>query len=554
MVEPLPAWVDPTRLESQQHIVSDVVDRFRGRNGHPINDVVFLQAPTGVGKTLIAELIARKLGAKTIYSCTTKALQDQFVRDFPYAKVLKGRRNYLTTMGMVGEMGEEVDSIDEAVTAHDCTFNYETGICGWCDNRNHCPYIRARGAATSARLAVLNSSYLLTDSGGPRRFSNRDLYVLDEADVLESELLNHTELHLTNRRMERLHISPPKYKTKDDTWAMWINDEALPKSQEYLDTLPILEEATDRQTIREIKYMGDLVAQMRRVRLAIPRGKWVYDGYQHRGDVIFRPVFVREHGEELLWQNGRKFLVMSATILTGDVMADELGLTLTGRAYDLLDVPSNFPAENRPVHVVPLADVTNTNKDTERPKLARAINGVLKRHQDERILIHTVSYELALYLYEVLRHHVPGSGIDDHSRRRLVTYTNSRAKDAALEEYKAYPGAVLIAASMDRGVDLPNDLCRVQVIAKVPWPNKGDKRVGARLYAPGGGNWYAMHAIRTIIQMAGRAVRHREDYAITYILDKQFAENLWKNHQRMFPRYFREALNFRFNPRLLTEV
>lgn len=551
---PLPDWVDNNRLDSQLHIVEDIVDRFRGRNGQPVHDVVFLQGPTGVGKTLIAELVRRTMHAKTIYSCTTKYLQDQFVHDFPYAKVLKGRSNYLTTLGLVDEMGNAVGSIGEAVTAADCTSNMVDTPCAWCESRGECPYRRAKGRAIAAPLAVLNSSYLLTDMHGPRKFTYRDLYVLDEADTLESELLGHAELHLSNRRLRQFNIRPPRYKTKSETWADWIKNDVLPNVGRYVDTLPKLHEATDTKTIREINYTNNLIDNLWRVHLQLPQGKWVYDGYRERdyegGDVIFRPVFVAGYGDQLLWKNGQKFLVMSATILAEDVMASELGLNLDDRrVFSLVDVPSTFPAENRPIHVVPIADMTMDKIEEERPKLVKAILGVMKRHPDDRILIHCVSYDLAEYLY----YEIKAYNLRHSDDRLLITYTNSRDKNEALGWYKKNPGAVLFAPSMDRGVDLPDDMCRVQVIAKIPYPYLGDKRVKARLYSPGGGDWYALHTIRTIVQMVGRAIRHRQDWAVTYILDKQFGENIWKSHSRMFPRYFKDALNFRFNPRLLTE-
>jgi Rad3-related DNA helicase len=141
----------------------------------------------------------------------------------------------------------------------------------------------------------------------------------------------------------------------------------------------------------------------------------------------------------------------------------------------------------------------------------------------------------------------------DTNTRTLITYGSSKEKEAALDRYKRTDSAVLFAPSMDRGVDLPDDLCRVQVIAKIPYPNLADKRIKARLYTPGGQAWYTMHTVRTIVQMAGRAVRHREDYAITYMFDKQF-EKIWGSNSKMFPRYFRDAVNFRFNPRLVTET
>jgi Rad3-related DNA helicase len=380
---------------------------------------------------------------------------------------------------------------------------------------------------------------------------------MDEADTLEDELLSHAELHLRNSRMKKLGIRPPKFKTKDDTWAKWIEDEAMPRFMSYQATLPDIHDVSDLHTIREIKSVERLIENLYRVSVALPRGKWVYDGYSERrydeGDVIFRPVYVAGYGNNLLWRNGRKFLLMSATILAPEVMAGELGLTLDNRSFDTVEVPSVFPAENRPVHVVPVADMAFTKLDESKPLMARAVYGVIKRHPDERILVHCVSYSLASYLHKT----VLDLAANDSSRghvRLYLTYTSSSEKESVLTSYKVNEGSVLFAPSMDRGIDLPDDLCRVQVIAKVPYPNTSDKRINVRLHSPGGQNWYTMHTIRTIVQMAGRAVRHREDYAVTYILDSQFGENIWRNNSRMFPKYFKDALNFRFNPRLITHV
>lgn len=44
--------------------------------------LVLLQAPTGVGKTLISVLVAIMLEVDMLYTCHTKALQVQFMKDF----------------------------------------------------------------------------------------------------------------------------------------------------------------------------------------------------------------------------------------------------------------------------------------------------------------------------------------------------------------------------------------------------------------------------------------------------------------------------------------
>src|SRR5215469_5482042 len=58
---------------------------------------VVLDAPTGSGKTLIAEAVRRMLRVETAaYVCSGKELQKQFEGDFPYSYLLMGRANYPT--------------------------------------------------------------------------------------------------------------------------------------------------------------------------------------------------------------------------------------------------------------------------------------------------------------------------------------------------------------------------------------------------------------------------------------------------------------------------
>ena len=54
---------------------------------------ILLEAPTGFGKSPIAIAVALTLGSS--YICTsTKDLQTQYARDFPFLKVAKGKNNF----------------------------------------------------------------------------------------------------------------------------------------------------------------------------------------------------------------------------------------------------------------------------------------------------------------------------------------------------------------------------------------------------------------------------------------------------------------------------
>src|SRR5258708_4682966 len=105
---PLPDWVQEIRPH-QLDAVKEAVEYFKAGV-----QCVFLDAPTGSGKTLMAELVRRELDSSALCVCNGKALQDQFAGDYSYAKVLKGRVNYPTQSG-----GPDVTAADCIATSFD---------------------------------------------------------------------------------------------------------------------------------------------------------------------------------------------------------------------------------------------------------------------------------------------------------------------------------------------------------------------------------------------------------------------------------------------------
>lgn len=547
-VTPLPGWVEGFR-SFQWETIRSLHEEFKTK------DVVLLQAPTGIGKSLIGEVVRRLQVTNGIYTCSSKALQDQFSNDFPYAKVIKGRSNYLTESGPMNEFGAVISNAKQsAITCADCTWNDKTAKCRWCSSTKFCPYKLVRERAAVAELAILNTSYLLTDLNlGGARFRGRGLIVIDEADMLEGELLNQVSVEVSPYRLREMRMKVPTKKTIEQAWVDWVEFEALPKARKFRDSLPHISGVSDPKVIRKIQSTLTFIDQLMVLSEELPKGHWVYDG--EGGKVVFRPIYVSKYGRRLLWNHVKrqslpdtKFLLMSATILSGDLMADELGIQAS---HGFVDVGSPFPVANRPIHVAPVADMSYKMRETGTwDKMVKGIAGVLRRHPEERVLIHTVSYALARHIKDGLK--LLPSPPTEFSNRPIITYDSSDGKGYALKEYKNHPNSVLVAPSMDRGIDLPGDLCRVQIIAKVPFPNIKDKRVSARMYAKNGRSWYAAQTVRTIVQMTGRGVRSADDHAVTYILDSQFATNLWSQHQYLFPQYWRDAVNWKFNVRQLT--
>ena len=498
------------------------------------NDVVFMDAPTGSGKTLIGVVVAQELGGNALYVCSDKSLQDQFARDFPHAKVLKGRSNYPTQS-------------NPSATAADCTAMKRTDKCFHCvDGKEGCPYEIAKAEALTAPLACINTSYLLTEANYVKGFSGRDLIIADEGDTLEQIMMGFVEYRASARLMADVKMQGPKKGVRKARIVEWLVD--------YADALDELRKTisfqTDPKRYNAVRYEMSaalrVAEEMRKdMKLAAAGGQdaeekgiWLRDyEYSRQPDadpgLILKPVVVNRHGMMNLWRHAEKWLIMSATIVSSDEMADSLGLPLD---YATVQVPMTFPVENRQVIVAPIANVVYKEMDTAVKDLAYAIGVAADKHAGDRMIVHTVSYSLARQIRDELyrKQRVPG--------RRVITYTEGRGREDALRDYRRTPGAILLAPSMTRGIDLKDDDCRVQVIAKVPFPALGDKQISQRMHMPGGQMWYTVKSIRDIIQMTGRGVRHEEDWCVTYIFDQQFSRNLWGKWRRLFPAWWAESV------------
>jgi len=219
---------------------------------------------------------------------------------------------------------------------------------------------------------------------------------------------------------------------------------------------------------------------------------------------------------------------MSATFPPKAVLSQMLGLPTGDIEY--IEIPSTFPAANRPVVINPVADMGYKTFNNSLPRLLKTIEKILKKHSHEKGIIHTVSWKL--------NEAVMGMG-----NPRLVSH-NSHDKDEQLGRFIKSPDGVFVSPSSTRGVDLPDDKCRFVIIAKAPFQSLADKLVASRVYGSGlGAFWYRAICAQDIVQASGRGVRHQDDYCVTYLLDKQI-EKLVVDNQNLFPGYWKEALDY----------
>jgi len=482
--------------------------------------ILLLEAPTGTGKSAIAVGLARLLGGRSIFLTGTKQLQDQYAETFtPDMLTARGRSNF----PCLQEPGVDASQ----------------AICTVGGSKNPaCPYYVQRDIALKAPEAVLNYSYWFYQANYARRFIQPNLLVCDEAHTLEDEVRKFATVTLRRRAASELYDCPPWPVNADtytlDDWAAWAADAQAALKWEYLD-LKKSGSTADMQHIKNIRSIYDACHTL--LSPGMPEDGWVPKLIPT--GVEFRPVWVQPLMPKLVTQHwpgpDGKILLMSATILSAELFAHQLGLPL--REIDFIRAPSVFPRENRPLYYAPVGKVGRSQPDSH-DRVVRAVDDILDAHPGARGIVHTVSYKLGQHLLRNSRH-----------KRRLLSHdSRDRAAKLNLFRSRAGEGMVLVSPSMNTGVDLPYDLLRFQVIAKLAFPDLGDGQIKKRMKLgpdgepdPTGQLWYNWATACSLIQAYGRGVRAEDDSCVSYLLDGNWG---WFRHavRDMLPVWFTEAI------------
>ena len=474
-----------------------------------------LDAATGTGKSLLAATVQKIMGKNIVYTCMTKQLQDQILHDFPYARILKGRQSYPCN---------KYPKMYPEITAEECSKTENNS----CDYENNCYYLRAKTAALGAPIAVLNLAYFLSEANYVGTFSDLDFLVVDEFDAVEDQLMSFVEVVLTSKQLNELNLEKPRYVTKFDSWVEWAQAAIkilTPRLEHIQHELSSSWATTNFSLMKEERKLSRLLKKLRFFVSEVDKN-WVWLSSTDRW--AFKPIWIAKYAHDNLWKHSKRILGMSATILDPIQICVNIGLKYDDCVYKL--IPSPFPKENRPIRYEPCSSVTAKTMDTALPALKAKIEHILSEYPDDKILCHCVTYKIRDYLIKNIK------------STRLMTHDTFNRADV-LESFKTDKRPrVLISPSMDRGVDLPQDECRVIIIAKVPFSDLGDPQINKRVYASKDGRrWYIHKAVSKIIQMSGRGVRSVDDYAITYILDEQF-DRIYKENKNLFPPWYREAI------------
>lgn len=447
-------------------------------------DTFVVSAPTAFGKTALSKTLMEALYSVSVITPTNQLVQ-QFVTEFPNTRRLSRLDSY---------------RCEEWSRPCSVTRSKLLGFCKGCECGSDLAAAKYRGGPGIYNYHIYLAHKLY-----------RDVLVVDEA---------HNLIPVLQDRMA-ICIWQHDYNYPDN---MYSNEQVV-RWLESGNLSPTKRRHKKMQTLRGA-VTHDIPQYVIQRSTRSFNGKGTQRGAPEERDcLLLLPVDI-SGSPPVFWPSSvRKKVLLSATIGKKDIQA--LGLD-TGRVL-YINAESPIPATRRPIVQVPLVSVNRSNIVQSAEIIADYIDTVIvPQHTGQKGVIHA-SYQLS----GILRTHLLGQQYLFHTREN---------KTSVYDEFRrASPesGTVLIACGMYEGIDLPLDLGRWQVIAKVPWQSLGSPAV--KSLSDSDPEWYAWNTLRTLIQACGRISRTVDDYGITIILDSSVGK-LFTEYEHLLPNWYRDGL------------
>ena len=639
------------KRESQNYVINEICEAFNSGYKH-----ILLEAPTGFGKSPVAIAVAMTMGSS--YICTsTKDLQTQYSRDFSFLKVAKGANNFrcLVKEDFIKNKtyrcgvcaSDDIDECrhtsveygpcmtNESFQDHACKYrtfvkdykvtnkgtkdeqiyinksdeiNYQKEFSQWLHLKNlkyvkkprewkPCEYFNQLNIALSSSHSIFNYSNFLAFLPNSKIFHPRELLVLDEGHLLETEIVKFRGLSITKRRWKRYiqnlelidygydnleqwteflieletrmltlvgntpmielialqrkikynfrGITNGEYKSKLPTASkdkriisasnLYDSDDEI--AQKYQENISVsnlnISEELAADAIRDTERLTITINNI----LSNPRNWIISEIKKEDYEVVkveLKPLDISPYCKHV-FEKCSKVLIMSATILNPKAFCRSVGL-----AYDkevkFIQVKSDFPVENRPIYPMNIAYLNFNNLQLPEIKssITKTVDNIMTIHKNDKGIIHTTSYEQLNFIKEKIS--------QENTRRLLVTDPEIQRDEIIQEHINSVKPTVLISPSLHTGLDLKGELSRFQIITKVPYPNKNDRWINAKRNS--NEDWYYWQTALKLVQASGRSIRSKEDWAKTYILDYAFGYFVNKNRD-ILPDWFMQAVRGR---------
>jgi ATP-dependent DNA helicase DinG len=345
---------------------------------------------------------------------------------------------------------------------------------------------------SSFRIINYHEYFTLVNNVASKNKLSTKLLVCDEAHMLEEKVIDFYNVSIDSQLLNPLRKNElidqnltVEYKEEDKEYYKQLLATIV---KGYKDLLNITAELISRSSLHESEKrklmfrLAEYEERLQRLTMVQEILRWYPDNFivdavvnKKKNMVVkllplnispfLRPVFDRV-----------KYRIFMSATIDYPMLKRELGLDDADTI--LIDLPSPFPVENRKVFLMNAYTLNRENMSDERTlmQVSSVIDTLMNKHQNEKGLILTTSYELAGNIFRY-----------SNNKSRLLLTKDMSAKEV-LEKHARTNASVLLTPTMWEGVDLRDDLCRFIIIAKTPYPSLADKRI--KVKAERDKDWY----------------------------------------------------------------
>lgn len=528
---------------NQLEIIYSIVDAFLNKK----KTNVVIDAPTGVGKSLIGAIVSETIASLTevntklpsIIAMGTNSLALQYAESFSELGVyqyfqVKGASNYSCAY-MEGQLSAVSKTADECVKSrlHDME---KDRYCKGCE------YDHSKKIVNSTQNLITNYTYFMLSVLASDHLKERKLHVFDEAHTLSDWFCSYAEIVVSVDLIEKYikELGDCNGKCDNEIAGLIMLKQKVSSGEigdnNYKQCLEILLQlyTSISSVLANQSVMLATVDIMKSSKYAKLARKYtslsskITDLFNNEYDHVFdnaipntftvKTIFVGKMMSKLLTDYN---LFMSATI--SDQYVYEI-LDLAPEETEIIRLDPVFPPENKPVFFIgKMALNFNTLKDPDTiDTLKSQIRKIVEFHDGQKGLILVPSFYLGNQLSFGVRY------------TKVFEHKSGVNLSELIQDYKRYRGsAILVSPSIYEGLSFDDDAARFQILVKTPYASLGDKRI--KYIADNYPKIYQEMALLKIVQGAGRGVRHPEDFCATYCLDSsskrvfEAKENTWKN-------------------------
>lgn len=496
---------------------------------------ILIDSPVGTGKSfavmMLMDWYRQHYNPNAVFDILTnsKILQEQYTRDFEFINSLWGKENYhCESHNCNCAMGKEHN---ELLGIKRCV---------------GCPYDEAKEAFFEGEVSLTNFHMFLTYKiFAPFAWERTSkMLLIDEAHEFEAVFCDFITNKLSKTILRRSGITEVEadklmqqavlYKTLESCMDFFEN-KVIPAMKSTRSRLKSeITNASDSESKRLLTQLNALNNNLTKFEAAVDEYKndasnWAYEyniNHKHEFECTVQPIWAYPYLEKTVWKHYDHIIFLSGTLLDRELFAKLNGLDEHRTSY--MAIPSPFPVENRPIYYMNVGKMSFKTKAETFQRQVGFVDRILKKHNGDKGIIHTVNYELAGWVNDRVR---------DNSR--LLLHESSNRQETLDIHYNSAKATVLVSPSMINGVDLKEDFSRFQVILKMPYPNLQSEKVKRRNESMP--EFYGWKTVCDLIQSYGRSIRSEKDHAITYILDGCFSDVL-RRSGRFIPQYIKDAI------------